>query len=264
MASESVVFDRAAGFYDATRGFPPGIEHRAAAIIIQAGGISEHSRILEVGVGTGRIALPLAQHSHATLFGIDLSVLMMHRLHEKRQNERIFLTQGDITRLPYPTDAFNHVTATHVFHLIPGWKEALREVKRVLRPDGLFLSCWGDGRGEGPFEVLHQAWRTVVPPQQEKNVGVERDRMYRFAEDEGWQPVGEQLTFEYAETSTPAAFIARHEKRIYSRSWVLTDEQIAKGVAAMKAIAAQEFPDLEQNISSVRSFHVQAYQPPQV
>ncbi|MBZ0296936.1 MAG: class I SAM-dependent methyltransferase, partial [Anaerolineae bacterium] len=161
------------------------------------------------------------------------------------------------------THTFDRVTATHIFHLVPGWKDALREVARVLQTGGLLLSCWNAGPDDHPFDVLHKAWRTVVPQQEEKAVGVPRDRFNTFPQDEGWQPVGDRLSVEYAETSTPAAFIARHEKRIYSGSWRLTDEQVAEGVAAMKAVAAQEFPNLEQVVNSVRSFNVQAYRPPQ-
>ena len=62
MPKDSVAFDRAAGYYDNTRGFPAGVEGEIGALMAQAGDLSSASRVLEIGVGTGRIALPVAPH----------------------------------------------------------------------------------------------------------------------------------------------------------------------------------------------------------
>jgi ubiquinone/menaquinone biosynthesis C-methylase UbiE len=71
MTTQSVAFDRAAHFYDDTRGFPAGEDRAVAALISQAGGLTATSRILEIGIGTGRIALPLASHVGA-IYGVDI------------------------------------------------------------------------------------------------------------------------------------------------------------------------------------------------
>jgi SAM-dependent methyltransferase len=51
-------------------------------------------RALELGIGTGRIALPLAQHG-VSVHGIDLSKAMVARLRAKRDGEDIGITIGD-------------------------------------------------------------------------------------------------------------------------------------------------------------------------
>src|SRR5215218_7987283 len=100
MMAQSIAFDRAADYYDQTRAFPPGDEKRAAALLARAGGFTTADHVLEIGVGTGRIALPLAPHVGA-IFGIDLSLPMMQRLASKRTGEAIYLTHADATRLPF-------------------------------------------------------------------------------------------------------------------------------------------------------------------
>ena len=262
MSSESIVFDRAAGFYDATRGFPDGVEQEAAALIARVGHIDAESRVLEVGVGTGRIALPLAQVSGATVIGLDLSAAMMQRLREKRQQEAVHTAQADITHLPLPGQSFRRVMATHVFHLIPPWQTALAEVMRVLTADGLFLNCWNGVPDSQPFERLLTAWNSVVPPEQETTVGIPRGRFADFPLDEGWEPVGETQTIYYTEAQTPAAFIERYEKRISSASWVLDDALVAAGVAAIRAAAAEQFDDLHQPVTVTRTYNVRAFAPP--
>jgi ubiquinone/menaquinone biosynthesis C-methylase UbiE len=53
----SLSFDPVAQVYDATRGYPEQVARR----IDQAAKGNVQTRFLEVGIGTGRIALPLAE-----------------------------------------------------------------------------------------------------------------------------------------------------------------------------------------------------------
>jgi ubiquinone/menaquinone biosynthesis C-methylase UbiE len=59
---EPVNYDRAVGFYDETRGFPPGEEDPIAALIAEVGQLTPVSRVLEIGIGTGRMALPITKY----------------------------------------------------------------------------------------------------------------------------------------------------------------------------------------------------------
>src|SRR5215216_6319362 len=52
----SISFDRIAERYDATRGFPPGIEAQIGAAFRRLSSLHTGARLLEIGVGTGRIA----------------------------------------------------------------------------------------------------------------------------------------------------------------------------------------------------------------
>ena len=69
-------FDRIAAVYDATRQLPADIEESIVAGIARHTGASAATRFLEVGVGTGRIALPLVRRGHH-LCGIDSATAMI-------------------------------------------------------------------------------------------------------------------------------------------------------------------------------------------
>jgi SAM-dependent methyltransferase len=58
------------------------------------GELAGSGRALELGIGTGRIALPLAQRG-VSVHGIDLSKAMVARLRAKRDGEDIGVTIGD-------------------------------------------------------------------------------------------------------------------------------------------------------------------------
>ncbi|MBK5228563.1 MAG: class I SAM-dependent methyltransferase [Actinobacteria bacterium] len=112
--SGSVSFDRAAGYYDGTRSLTP--EAQQAVTDLLAGELSGTGPTLEIGVGTGRIALPL-HRAGTRITGIDLSRPMI-----------------DVLRV------------CHVFHLIPTWTDAAAELIRVIRPGGrvcLEVGNWG-------------------------------------------------------------------------------------------------------------------------
>ena len=134
-----VSFDRAAPTYEATRGFPPGIADQVADAAVRV--LGAEARTAEIGVGTGRIARPLAARG-VRVIGVDLSRAMMAQLLHLLPPgaPRPSLTQGEAAHLPLASGRLDAVLAVHVFHLIPDWQGALAEVRRVLRPGGRLLA----------------------------------------------------------------------------------------------------------------------------
>ncbi len=71
--------------------FEPGV---VDAVVEVLAGLAGGGRALELGIGTGRIALPLARRGVA-LHGIDLSRAMVFRLRAKPGGEALGVTIGD-------------------------------------------------------------------------------------------------------------------------------------------------------------------------
>ncbi|HET9476712.1 MAG TPA: class I SAM-dependent methyltransferase [Dehalococcoidia bacterium] len=145
MTSQSLSFDRAASFYDATRALRPDVAGPLADALereIRAVG----DRVLEPGVGTGRIARPVAKRG-IRVPGVDISPLMMQQLAAQLTPEHATpdLLLGDATRLPFRDGSFPAVMVCHVLHLIPDWQAAVAEMRRVLAPGGVILH---HGEGE--------------------------------------------------------------------------------------------------------------------
>jgi SAM-dependent methyltransferase len=257
--TQSIVFDRAAEYYDNTRGFPEGVEKEAAKTIVKAGNLTTTNRILEVGIGTGRIALPLAEHVGA-IYGLDLSRPMMLRLQSKQSNEPIYLAEGDATRLPYPDHSFDAAVGVHILHLIPNWRGVLAELIRVLKPDAPFVQCWS--KNDDAFKSLWQAWRSAVPEDEAADVGLSWDKNDSALQALGWR-VGEAQTFDYTYGRTPAGFARQLEKRIWSRTWRLSDASLTAGIEAVNAAVAQDYADPEASVTFHEEFIAKPYYPPQ-
>jgi SAM-dependent methyltransferase len=108
-------------------------------------------RVLELGCGTGRIAVPLAR-AGVPLVGIDRSGPMLERAARRaaalrrrrggRARGRVTLVRGDIRTLPFDAAAFDVVLAPYgVLQSLVAERDlvaTLDSVWRVLAPRGLF------------------------------------------------------------------------------------------------------------------------------
>ncbi len=131
--AERVSFDRIADVYDETRGLPPRVLAKTIGVLAEA---LEGKRVLEVGVGTGRYAVPL-QKSGIEVVGVDIAPRMVARGLAKGLRDVVF---GDGAHLPFRDETFDAATTNHVLHLVADWRTVLREVERVLRPDGSYFT----------------------------------------------------------------------------------------------------------------------------
>src|SRR5438876_844399 len=145
VTSGSVSFDRAAAFYDRTRSM--SAEARAEVTRLLASRLADTGAALEIGVGTGRIALPLAE-AGVEMAGADLSAAMLAELVAKAGGAAPFpIAVADATALPFADGVFGAALACHVLHLVPGWRTVLGELARVVRGGGMVLVDVGGEEG---------------------------------------------------------------------------------------------------------------------
>jgi ubiquinone/menaquinone biosynthesis C-methylase UbiE len=146
----SVNFDRAAEFYDATRDAGDEIVTWTVGLLERefAGG----GRALEIGVGTGAVAMPLTERG-VELVGMDVSTAMMAKLVAKAGGRApLPLVQGDATRIPMRDGSVVGAYARQVLHLIADWRTVVAELCRVVG-DGVVLVDVGGGASAAWLEL---------------------------------------------------------------------------------------------------------------
>jgi ubiquinone/menaquinone biosynthesis C-methylase UbiE len=256
--AESVTFERAAGYYDQTRGFPAGIDQQAADAMTSLGGVTRQSVMMEIGVGTGRIGLPLAQRS-GPYYGVDLSAGMMAALATKRPaypGGDIRLIQGDVMRLPLRSGFADFAVLIHVLHLVPDPAAAVHELARVLKPGGAALAGWN--RSEEPtLRPLEAAWAAATG---DTRGTAHADRGPQSLEAGGWTLRAETV-LRYQTTTTADTYAETCRKRVYSRMWRISDEAWRAGVDAVEAALAEHFPEPHAPQPVEQRFHVALYVP---
>lgn len=88
--------------------FEPGV---VGAVVDVLAELAAGGRALELGIGTGRIALPLAARG-VPVHGIDLSRAMVARLREKPGGDAIGVTIGDSPRRGWTAASASHTSSS--------------------------------------------------------------------------------------------------------------------------------------------------------
>ncbi len=258
---KSIPFDRAADSYDETRGFLPGVADLVADAAAQA--LPASARIVDIGVGTGRLAKPLLARGFAVT-GVDLAPKMMRRLLDTLPAgaARPPLVVGDAADLPLASGAFDAALSVHVFHLLAEWRKSLIEVKRILRPGGLFLTGHDWRPDDSPSELIFKHWREIVtahgvtghePPGVHDFEDIKRELFALGATLEEWT-VGDWST-----TRTLAAHIETIEHRTWSATWAVPDEFFPVCLAELRAWVEHQFGPLEREFVTPRKFVWQSF-----
>ena len=207
-------FDSIAQVYDETR---RAIDAETLSGVV--GMLSAHRcwSVLEIGVGTGRVSVPLSKEGIMTS-GVDVSRKMLERARSKGAGDLV-LASGEAT--PFRERSFDAVLLAHVIHIIENSEGVLLEGARVSRVGvfallrkrddsrGVFPSSWGGGEARGApdgdeeerrewFRKLAKKYNWSWERNRFRDWGRERRLMERYPPDELVQvsDVTDTATFE--------------------------------------------------------------------
>jgi ubiquinone/menaquinone biosynthesis C-methylase UbiE len=121
--------------------------------------LSPQLKVLEIGAGGGYYAHPLSSFVRCFV-ALDIQRDMLTRLQKKPAVTQLSLVQGDATRLPVASSSIDVVIAVTVLGEVPSAEATVAEVRRVLRPAGVFAVSehWPD-TDFVPFPVLDSLCR---------------------------------------------------------------------------------------------------------
>jgi demethylmenaquinone methyltransferase/2-methoxy-6-polyprenyl-1,4-benzoquinol methylase len=97
----------------------------------------QDARALDLCCGTGDMARALRkQAANATIVGVDFARGMLKCGEAKFHEHNVAPVEGDALRLPFPDQTFDLVVSAFGFRNLANYDAGLREIHRVLRPDG--------------------------------------------------------------------------------------------------------------------------------
>jgi SAM-dependent methyltransferase len=162
--------------------------------------------ICDMGCGPGQIARYLHRQRGVKTLGVDLSPKMVAEA--QRLNPEIHFHQGDMLSLPDPEDSWGGIAAFYCIIHIPREQvvEALREMKRVLKPCGLLLVTFHIGT---EIKHLDEWW--------EKPVNLDF-AFYLPGEMEGWlREAGFELVETLIREPNPEVEVATQRAYVFAR-----------------------------------------------
>lgn len=139
--AEQEIRDREAAHYDS--GYSDGYRDFERLAIMEALRPQRSARVVELGIGTGRIAEAYAEQVRGVV-GVDFSraSLLLAREKLRRLGVDYCLIQADVCRLPLREGSFDGVVCAQVFQHLPGESaraQGFSEAGRVLRAGGRFI-----------------------------------------------------------------------------------------------------------------------------
>lgn len=100
--------------------------------------------VLDLACGTGDITFAVAEKlPHGRARGLDITKEMIEIANAKRDARKltnVSFEVGDIMKMPFADNSFDHVTCGYALRNVPDVEGALREIRRVLKPGGMFCS----------------------------------------------------------------------------------------------------------------------------
>ena len=133
------LFATIADRYDFITGFLSyGQDRRWKRRLIQLASLRPSDRVLDLACGTGDIVFAAAPHVQRAV-GLDVTHRML-QLAKVRAESRVQFVAGDMLALPFPDRSFTVVTIGYGLRNVPDLPQSLREIRRVLAPDGRVLS----------------------------------------------------------------------------------------------------------------------------
>jgi ubiquinone/menaquinone biosynthesis C-methylase UbiE len=235
-------FDRAVEYYDRTRGLSE--EASQEMTLLLSSELHDRGRALEIGVGTGLVALPLAA-AGVPLVGLDLSAPMLAKLVEKAGGRLPFpLVVGDATTVPFADHRFGAAVVRHVLHLVPTWRQVVAELVRVVGRGGLVLVSSGqvpepwheltdrfmDRVGRPSFADALDSWETGAIVEAFRSHGAEARQLPR-------------ITHHVAQTM--GEFLDQMAAGMHSWTWEVEEERRREAVAELRTWALERWGSLD-------------------
>jgi ubiquinone/menaquinone biosynthesis C-methylase UbiE len=100
-------------------------------------------RVLEVGIGSGLNLAHYDPHKVATIVGLDpgTELLVMARQRAAKTRIPVEFLELEGESIPLEDESVDTVVVTYTLCSIPGVDQALEQMRRVLKPDGVLLFC---------------------------------------------------------------------------------------------------------------------------
>ena len=139
---------------------------QCAAHLVRFAGVSAGMKLLDVGCGTGVVAVTAARCG-AEVEAIDLTPQLLERARENCEiaGVQVRLQEGDVEELPFADGQFDTVLSQFAHIFAPRPEVALAEMLRVLKPGGIIaFATWPPEMLVGSSTGLGARYMPPPPP----------------------------------------------------------------------------------------------------
>jgi ubiquinone/menaquinone biosynthesis C-methylase UbiE len=186
--------------------------------------------LLDLGCGTGRFTVPLAEQLGVSVIGIDPSQKMLREAARHTRSPRIAYVEGSAESIPLAASVAALIFMSNAIHHVTSVDKALREMWRVLQPHGIvFIRNYSLENLESLHylaffpEALHISRNMIWP----------RSTLVEHFTSRGFAQLSHGTVQQEASPDV-GAYLRKIESRVYSDLTLISDEAFDRGIARMK------------------------------
>jgi ubiquinone/menaquinone biosynthesis C-methylase UbiE len=113
-------------------------------VVLENLNIQTTDKILDIGFGNGYLVHRLSKRNPRKMFGIDISPDMLKvatkKSRKKVEQGKVELLLADVQNLPFESASIDKIYTINTTYFWQDIHKGLAEIKRVLKPDGVFLN----------------------------------------------------------------------------------------------------------------------------
>jgi SAM-dependent methyltransferase len=219
--------------------------------------VQSRGSCIEIGVGTGLLAVPLAE-AGVEVTGVDVSIAMLEHLRAKTTARVIPVAVADAAQLPFPDAFFGAGIASWVLHLIEDWRTAATELARVVRVGGVVMVNNDQPRG-AERAITRRFLTEVDAPVADGPVGLQSlVALDQHMSGLGLRPRSLQEITE-TRTTTLGGYVDALERGDYAFCWSLPRPVRKRAAAATRVWVVSNLGNLDDAVTAERRSLWHAY-----
>jgi ubiquinone/menaquinone biosynthesis C-methylase UbiE len=190
--------------------------------------------LIDLGCGTGRFTTPLAEQLGIPVIGVDPSRKMLLEAARNISASRVEYREGGAESIPLDANSATLLFMSNAIHHVKRLDEALLEMRRVLRPNGVVFI-----RNYSLENLASLKYLRFFPEamQTSRDMLWSRRKMVERFTAGGFATLSQGTVCQESATDF-ASYLGKIENRVYSDLVLISDEAFNQGVARMKDAGA--------------------------
>jgi demethylmenaquinone methyltransferase/2-methoxy-6-polyprenyl-1,4-benzoquinol methylase len=192
------MFDTISGDYDGlNRVISFGIDIKWRKKVVKLVKANNPKTVLDIATGTGDLAINLAETNAEKIIGLDISNGMLEigkqKIKKKKLESKIEMVLGDSENMPFEDNTFDAITVAFGIRNFETLEKGLKEILRVLKPDGTFVILETSMPDKTPFKQGYNFYTKNILPLIGRMFSKDRSAYKYLCESASVFPYGEAL-----------------------------------------------------------------------
>jgi demethylmenaquinone methyltransferase/2-methoxy-6-polyprenyl-1,4-benzoquinol methylase len=192
------MFDTISGDYDGlNRVISFGIDVKWRKKVVKLVEQTNPKSILDIATGTGDLAIALAKTNADKIIGLDISSGMLdigkQKILKKELDKTIEMVLADSENMPFEDNTFDAITVAFGVRNFETLEKGLKEILRVLKPNGIFVILETSVPTKTPFKQGYKLYTKYVLPKIGKLFSKDNSAYTYLSESASVFPYGEAL-----------------------------------------------------------------------